>query len=524
VSRSRVRKTKEPEKKRNTFWIGVGVVCLFGLQALLALPYLSATSDEPIHLVGGYSYWQTRDFRINPEHPPLAKLLASLPLLAIKPTLDTSSDDWKNASENRLGFTFLYGSDADRLLFWARVPMIALATLGGFITFLWARDLFGAMAGIFAASLYSFCPNLLAHGMLITTDVPVGTFTLLTLYLLWKQGNSPNWLNSLVIGLSLGAAMTSKYSGGLLPVLVLGLAVVRAFRQDDRKQALVSEARNLMVMAAACIFVIEAAYLFSASPLLYFTNSAVVNANHNRNYEAYLLGQLKPGGWWYYFLVAFVFKATLATLIFLVLAAINTILSAKSHGRKAWGQTILLSGIIFYTIAYSAEADNLGVRYLLPIFPLLYVWISQIVPVYWNHSFGRVALGVLLAWHMWAALSTFPNYIPYFNELAGGAASGPDFLDDSNVDWGESLKETAWYVKEKRIDNLILCPFSAFMNPEYYGLHSTVRPPKQLVFNKPAPGTYIISAHNIAWMKAVDAMWRNYRPIDRIGGMWVYRF
>jgi hypothetical protein len=108
--------------------------------------------------------------------------------------------------------------------------------------------------------------------------------------------------------------------------------------------------------------------------------------------------------------------------------------------------------------------------------------------------------------------------------LAGGAASGPDVLDDSNVDWGESLKETAVYVKEKRIENLILCPFSAFMNPEYYGLHSTVRPPKQLVFNKPAPGTYIISAHNIAWMKAVDAMWRTYRPIDRIGGMWVFRF
>src|SRR5437879_4614939 len=140
----------------------ISCILAFCLEALLAVPRLSATSDEPLHLAAGYSYWQTRDFRINPEHPPLAKLMAALPLLAIKPTLDTSSDDWKNASENRLGFTFLYSNGADRLLFWARVPMIALASVGGFIAFLWARDLFGAMAGIFAAALYSFCPNLLA--------------------------------------------------------------------------------------------------------------------------------------------------------------------------------------------------------------------------------------------------------------------------------------------------------------------------------------------------------------------------
>ena len=249
-----------------------------------------------------------------------------------------------------------------------------------------------------------------------------------------------------------------------------------------------------------------------------------MNANHNRNYEAYLLGQLKPGGWWYYFIVAFVFKATLPTLIFLLLAVIQTISSGTSRIKELWGQTILLSGIAFYTVAYSAEADNLGVRYLLPVFPLLYVWASQIVPNYRRNSFGRATVAILLSWHIWAALSSFPNYIPYFNEMAGGSTAGPDFLDDSNVDWGESLKETAAYVKEKQIANVVLCPFSAFMNPEYYGLHSTVRPPKQLVFKKPEPGTYIISAHNIAWMKAVDAMWRNYQPIDRIGGMWVYRF
>ena len=185
----------------------ISLVFLFCTQALLAIPYLSATTDEPVHLAAGYSYWQTRDFRLNPEHPPLAKLIAALPLLVIKPKLDTSSKDWENSSEYPFGFGFLYNNDADRLLFWGRVPMIALAALGAVITFLWARDLFGPMAGAFAAGLYTFCPNLLAHGMLVTTDVPLATFNLLTLYLFWRQGTRPGWRSCLVTGLALGAAM-----------------------------------------------------------------------------------------------------------------------------------------------------------------------------------------------------------------------------------------------------------------------------------------------------------------------------
>src|SRR5262249_2943996 len=181
---------------------GIGLVSLFFLQAAFAIPRLSASTDEPVHISAGYSYWQTRDFRMNPEHPPLAKLLAALPLLVLEPKLDTSGKDWSAASEYPFGFSFLYGNDADSILFWGRFPMIALAALGGLITFFFARDLFGPPAGVFATCLYCFCPNLLAHGMLITTDAPLSTFMLLTLYLFWRQPPHPTWRSSLIIGLS----------------------------------------------------------------------------------------------------------------------------------------------------------------------------------------------------------------------------------------------------------------------------------------------------------------------------------
>ncbi len=497
---------------------------MFCLQAVLALPQLSATSDEAVHLASGYSYWVTRDFRMNPEHPPLAKLIAALPLLVLQPKLDTSIRVWTTPSQYEFGFDFIYRNNADRLLFWGRCAMIALAAFGAAITFRWSRDLFGPAAALLALGLYAFSPNILAHGMLITTDVPVAVFSLLTLYLFWLQGSRATWRSSLATGLALGAAMSSKYSGALLPLLIAGLCCVRAFRQPDRKRALLAETRSLMIMAAASLLVIEAAYLFAESPLTYFGNAAHVNTNHSPTYEYYLLGELKQDGWWYYFLVAFIFKATLPTLIFIALAAARTA-SGLIH---LWGETILLSAIGFIFVVISAGANDLGVRYLLPIFPLVFIWISRIVPDYWTNRLGRAVLVSLFAWQMWSALASFPNYIPFFNELAGGPARGPDILDDSNVDWGQALKQAGAYVKEKGIDNVAMYSFSPFDNPLHYGLPGNLLSPDmagRLLFKRPASGTYIISGHYIARMKALDPAWRSYQPVDRIGNsLWVYRF
>src|SRR5206468_11572854 len=118
-------------------------------------------------------------------------------------------------------------------------------------------------------------------------------------YLFWKRGEQPSWLSDFSTGLALGAAMTVKFSGALLPIVLAGFCLVR------------KQIKSLFIMAAACLLVIEAAYLFSSSPLLYFRNMGFVNANHLKTYPSYLFGELKPAGWWHYFLVAFASKATL---------------------------------------------------------------------------------------------------------------------------------------------------------------------------------------------------------------------
>ncbi|RMF91024.1 MAG: hypothetical protein D6736_05775, partial [Nitrospinota bacterium] len=62
---------------------GAVVLCLlaFFLQAALSMRQKSVTFDETYHLISGYTYLQTGDFRLGIDHPPLLRILAALPLL-----------------------------------------------------------------------------------------------------------------------------------------------------------------------------------------------------------------------------------------------------------------------------------------------------------------------------------------------------------------------------------------------------------------------------------------------------------
>src|SRR6266436_8708258 len=126
----------------------ISFILIFCLQALLAVPRLSATSDEPLHLAAGYSYWQTRDFRMNPEHPPLAKLLAAAPLLALHPRFDTSGQSWKHAVEDAFALKFRDGNDAGRLVVWSRFVIGWISAFGVALSVRESLELVARRAGL----------------------------------------------------------------------------------------------------------------------------------------------------------------------------------------------------------------------------------------------------------------------------------------------------------------------------------------------------------------------------------------
>src|SRR5262249_4768465 len=133
----------------------------------------SQTGDEGCHLFAGFRYWTHGDFGLNPEHPPLVKLVAALPLLGLPlrlpPVAEGSSktDCYFGAAE------FLYNNVAGQMLFRGRTGASASTVFLAVCVFIAANRFFGLGAAVVALTLVVFEPNVLAHGALVTTDMAV---------------------------------------------------------------------------------------------------------------------------------------------------------------------------------------------------------------------------------------------------------------------------------------------------------------------------------------------------------------
>jgi 4-amino-4-deoxy-L-arabinose transferase-like glycosyltransferase len=531
-----------------------GLLIIFAAQNIVEMRQESATADEAVHLSAGFTYLLKRDFRLNPEHPPLLKLLCAAPLLALHPRVNFDDPAWTSPrKEYAFGSRFLYVNDADRLLFWGRIPIVLLGLLLGAVVFRWSQQLYGNIPGFFALGFYVFCPNIIAHSHLITSDLGVSAFLTLSLYFLWRYSERGKNLSLVWGSLAMGAALASKFSALIFFPLAVALAWcfyrpgvassstdgsqragaegkkpdTLSGRNSKRKptgfsasgnfwKALLQADRGKVVAVVAFVVlawvVVDLSYLGSFSPKLYLRGVSLVNENHLPDFPFYLHGELKAGGWWYYFIVTFLVKTTVPLLL-VILAGLAHFLK---NFQKEWKRAafLLLPGFACFA-AVSALADPLGVRYLLPIFPLFIIFSSRLVKYFSDYRAVSWALVALLAWHITTSLAAFPNSLSYFNEFVGGPSHGTQWLDDSNVDWGQGMKRLKKTLDEHSIDSVILLPFSLYSNPNYYGIRCT-RPPRQEweeIFSHPQPGIYAVSANWVARAKGLGYDWKKQYPI-----------
>src|SRR5207244_5289773 len=101
----------EGRKRDGAGWHQIAAALLisaFLLQTILSLKDNSTVTDEAFDIASGYSYWITRDGRMNREHPPLVKLWLSLFLLPLGLKFPTHGPSWRNVEEGALVSTFLY--------------------------------------------------------------------------------------------------------------------------------------------------------------------------------------------------------------------------------------------------------------------------------------------------------------------------------------------------------------------------------------------------------------------------------
>jgi hypothetical protein len=529
-------------------WMERGLVVLFlglfALQVFLTSRQTSPAYDETAILPAGYVFLKTGQRHVLPEQPPLISVLSALPLLALDLKLDLNDPYLTQERPNpwNVGLNFLaLNNDDERIFFWGRLPVLLLALLMGYFTYRWARELYGAAAGLMALLLYAFCPTLVAHSGFTSNDVGAACFFTLSLYWLWRFAGEGTWHNLLWAGSLLGCALASKGTAVVLPPVFVALMLLSAGRYPGRDRAdgrvaapalaspFAAEAlrkRLLLSLSALALMFLTAfgvlytVYLFPADPFAYAREVLLGQMVRDPSYLYYLMGEFRREGWWYYFLAAYVVKTPIPMLLLIPLALWHWL-----RERRGWfHEVFLLLPALALVAIVSAKAYNVGVRYLIPAYPFLFIFVSRTAPLFTRRRLGVIAGIILAAWYVSTPVRVHPDYLAYFNELVGGPRHGIEYLDDSNIEWGQHLKRLKRYLDQHRLEKVKLAYFTTG-RPEYYGIQAE-RMQVPALARPPEPGTYIIGAYDLIRVKAyyrVDWLER-HRPVDTIGySIYVFR-
>lgn len=547
------------------FLVGVTLLLLFFAQAVGNLSAQSPVVDEPSHIARAMAYWRVGDLRLQLGHPPLIHALAGLPLL-IEPSAPNVAElpGWQNPFDREtLARHALWDPErpADRIVFLARWPVLILAMLLGALIFRWAGERRGVRAAVVALFLLTFDPNLLAHSVLVTTDVGVTFFVLLAIYAFdrWVRQRSNQWLT--MAGITLGLALAAKFSAVILVPIVLLIGLILAWR-GPRLRGLASLAL-LLAISAATVWAIyrfevgQPEHLSIRLPAPKFLDGLTrVQARDQEGRMAFLFGQMTPRGWWYYFPVAFVVKTPLPTLILLgaaILSGLGRLWKQIRRGgldRQAWSTWILIAVPVLYLGVSLGSSLNIGYRHILPVLPFLFILISASAPpaLHPAHSLAtqtpdaksrsgalaRVGYLICCAWLIVEAALIYPYHLTYFNEAVGGPDNGSKILADSNVDWGQDVKRLKIWLDANGIDEVYLSLFTGSV-PERYGIRALplpgpYEPPDAHGFTRfaPAPGVYAISASALQGLRLDNPdtfdWFRRQTPTARIGhSLFVYR-
>lgn len=575
---------------RRAGWLVVALLAVFAVRVIDHSARICPTYDEPAHLAAGYSYLKWWDFRLNPEHPPLVKVLAALPLLALDPwpeSLEPGDADappgpgsmsWRRvqalwpravevpAAQWPIAHELLYGvrdealrrlgarasmlidprlrveptdylNDADRLMFWARLPILGFGLMLCLLVFGWARDLFGWRGGLLALTVGCFDPSLLAHAGLVTTDAAAAALVFGSVYGLWRWQHDRRWQSAALAIVCFALAFTAKFSAVLLVPPVIGLSLAAAassWRRGDR-----SRASGVILMTAGAAL---AAYL-AVWGSFGFRYAAVVEGPgpsrlpveetlrqvvekesrfvpevRNREFlgvvdrtlawahrhrllpESYLMGlararwesrarpaflrgELSERGFRNFFLWTTLLKTPLIVLLAIALALA---LVARRLGRL--DALHLLGPPLFFLAAAIGSHLNIGHRHILPVFPFLWVLCGGLAHWLGRPGVGRRKLGLAGAMLViaagssvvfappWRPVVTLDYSLEYFNELAGGPRNGYRSLVDSNLDWGQGLARLSSWLESREVEEPINLCYFGNADPRFYRIRHVKMP------------------------------------------------
>jgi Dolichyl-phosphate-mannose-protein mannosyltransferase len=511
-------------RKRRRFvherWPQLVVLLLLTVMAANLLSVIkrkSITSDEIVHIPAGYYHLVAANYTLNNEHPPLVKIWAALPLLFLQPNEPPLAEP---GNENSFARTHAVDGDFwtanarefEAISFWTRLPMIVLTLVLGWLIFIFTKELSNPRAGVLAVALYSLEPTVLAHGRIVHTDLPAALAYLLFILALYRYHRLPSFRSVLVVGVVTGVALVTKFSLVIVgPILVVAMGTW-IFRPSSLGLTRGKIVRHALVAGFVALAIINLAYRFQRQAIIpadlawiaartpeyaqaiisgirglsvlfptYYLFGIYNVALHNHSGHAtFLLGRYSDLGWWYYFPVAFALKTTVAFLGLAIASVLWALwrLLVRRDGRLLF----LLAPIAAYVVISLTSRINIGIRHFLPVYPFLFILAALLLDRLLRVRKGRYLAGIFIA-ALFASMGleaarAYPDYVSYFNQLRGDQPRW-QLLSDSNVEWGDNVKEVAAYLRARGETQVSGAAAAGWLTFRFFGVeYVDILPPR----------------------------------------------
>src|SRR5688572_14618979 len=471
------------------------ILAFFAANGLVAARTHTPTVDEFIYVPSGYWHLRTGDFALDPTNPPLMKMAAAAPLLAMDVRVD-GDPRWRTQGSGWepwvFGTRFMETNRARYLdlFFAARLVVLAFGVGTGVLVLARGRALVGPAAALAALFVYGTMPPLVAHASLATLDMGVTAFLFAAFVALERAARtrSPAW--AAATGVLGGLAFTAKGVAALFLPLFPVLAAL-AWREWTARGA-VRLAAGMTIAGIGAWLAVLVAYGFDGFPVPAPVLDGIrfqTQASATGEFPAFLNGAWSQTGWWHYYLVTLAYKLPIPTLALLAAGIASLVMRPMRLADAAWlvGPPLLL----LYVLS-AHYGKNYGVRYLLPALPFLCLLAGRGAAVISSHGRGGAAIAtLLLAWQLAGTALAAPHHLAWFNELAGGPDGARRILLDSNLDWGQDLGRVKTYLDARGLDRICLGYFG-HVDPGLYGIEYDFPPVR------PAPGLCAVSANFLA--------------------------
>jgi hypothetical protein len=497
-----------PFLERHFFVLCTLLILIACVRIVSTYEALSLTTDEPIHLDAGLEYLAKHVYQIDPQHPPLARAFE-----ALGPCFFGARPLTRHDTQPEAVRVIARTGHVDRTIFLMRLGNLPFFLLACGVVCSWAWHWFGKPVAVIATGLFTLLPTVLADGELATTDMALGATVgaAFLVAILWAE--KPSWQRGVLFGVFTALAFLSKFTAlGYMPcVLGLAMALHMIFRWSGWRgswQAIRERAATFTLAAGVCAFLIWAAYFFSIGkfdsnyghflhlPAPAFLAGIRAAIQHNRGgHGAFLLGEFRYMGWWYYFPVALAVKTPIA---FLILTAIGKFASIREKNRLAYLLPLAFSiGILLPALGSSVD---IGIRHIEPIWIALCITaaigVRQLLQMPRAGIIAPIGAAMLVGWLLISVGIHHPDYIAYFNGFAGKQPE--NILVDSNYDWGQDLRILSKHLHKMGVTEVSLATLDGVLNSvpqryhylkNWYGLPN----PQAVNMCTPVPGWNVVS-------------------------------